>query len=327
MWAFAGAALAGESGAFDAALFGKSFAPKTALALADPAAPGTLALVVASTPITCADAKALSKQQKPAGKKLPTLIVAAFDDPGAGHPATVVMVMGPKGLGGLTGQVTLVTAPGAAGSKGAARFDLAYAATSKEGLFGGIVASAEGDHATGELTFEQCDAVAPQPSLAGTTFTEKDHTIVRKSLLPDRAPEEMRVRAALPDGWTPSESPFGEPVFTAPDGRTVLTFGLSTPSEPFESSMRDWATSQVDAFQTEATRGELVKAELAGEGAFVVRWRNRWGDGPWTNHLEVFRQGAGWSHAVQCSLQGADHKVAEVFDAVEKACVALAATP
>lgn len=324
VWFAGGAVAAGPS--LDAALFGKPFAPKSALGIADPAAPGTLVVLLASTPITCADAKAFREKPPAPSKKMPTLIVASFDDPAAGQAATLVMEMGPKGIGGLTGTVTLATAPGAAGATGGARFDLAFA-EAKGGLFGGLVATVAGDHVTGEVAFEQCDAVAPRPSLVGTTFTPKDHRIARKSLFPDQAPEELAVRVGLPDGWEAGASQFGEPTFTAPDGRTVMTFGLQSPSDPFESSMKDWATSQVGAFQTDATTGELVKSELAGEGAFVVRWRNRWGDGPWTNHLDVFRQGAGWTHAVHCSLQGPDSSVAEVFDAAEQACLGLAAAP
>jgi hypothetical protein len=190
-----------------------------------------------------------------------------------------------------------------------------------------MVASADTDALKGRVGFELCDPLLARPSLAGTVFESTKLHLVEKSMFPDRAPDEMDLQIPLPKGWTKGESQLGTPQWTAPDGLTKLSIGLESPSEPFEASTKERVDSQVKAFQTDTTQGELVVGKLAAENAFVARWRYRWGTGPWSNTLEVFRQGADWPFAVKCKVEGSDTAVAEVFDAAEAACVALTHAP
>jgi hypothetical protein len=316
---------------FEGELFGKAFAPNAALGLTDPAQPGMLSVLVTTEALTCAKAREMraggsttpEKKKKPP----PPMMIAAFADVQAGALAQTVLTLGPKGMGALGGSVTLTSAPTTVGGKGTLAVALAATPGARDGAFGAMVKSEDTDRLQGEVTFELCDALTERPSLAGTVFEPTRLHVVRKSLFPDTPPDEMDLDVPLPKGWTAGESQLGSPQWTAPDGATRLTLGLQSPSEPFESSSRDWAESQVKAFQTDSTQGELLVSKLAGEGAYVVRWRYRWGDGPWSNALEVFRQGAGWAHAVNCKVEGSDTAVAEVFDAAEAACVALTAAP
>lgn len=319
-----GAAQAGE---LAGELFGKPFAVGSALGLTDPAQPGVLSVIVTTERLTCAKAAEMRANGggAPEGKKKPPppMVIAAFTDVTPGAVAQTVLTLGPKGMGALGGPVTLTTPPGAVGSRGALTVALTATPGATEGAFGSMVKSVDTDRLAGDVPFELCTPFVPRPSLAGTVFEPTALHLSEKSMFPDSPPSELDVEVPLPKGWTAGTGQLGEAQWTAPDGVTKLVLGLQSPSEPFEASSKDWADMQVKAFQSESTSGELVSARLAGDGAYVVRWRYRWGQGPWTNALNVFRQGPGWAYAVSCKVEGSDTVLAEVFDAAEAACLAL----
>lgn len=317
-----------EAADLEGQLFGEPFVPAAALGMADPAQPGVLSVLVTPRRLTCDEARALRDGSKKKQKKPPIVLVAAFPELREGTTAGTILAMGPDGLAGLTGSIVLVTLPTSVGEKGALAVDLAANEAAKDGVFGGIVASEAGDRLQGDVTFELCDAVVARPSLAGTVFEATPYTVTVPSLF-DSPPDEMAIVAPLPKGWKEGKDPLGAPQWTAPDGATKLSFDLSSPSGDLAAIWSPWAESQAKGFQTEATVGELVASRLAAEGAYVIRWRYRWGTGAWTNRLEVIREQPGWPFAVECHVEGSDAALAEVFDAAEQACIGLTvpATP
>ncbi|MCA9492044.1 MAG: hypothetical protein KC621_19055 [Myxococcales bacterium] len=320
LW-LAPAAIAAPS--VDAVLFGAPFEAHSALGMTDPAHPSALSVLITGDSLTCDLAHALQAGGK--AKKPKVVVVATFTDTTAGAGAAQWLIMGKKGLGSLTGTATLEALPTAVGDKGIVRFALKASEAGKDGVMGGMIASSPGDHLTGDLTFELCDAITPRPSLADTTFTETDVDIVEPSHFQDEPDHTLAVTMPLPQGWTAGRDGLGSPQWTAPDGVTVLSLSLATAFDPFEEGAADWVKSQVGSFQTEATTSELVSARAAGDGAYAGRWRYRWGEGPWTSEIDVFRAGEGWAWMVQCSVKSDDTGSAQVFDAAESACLALKA--
>lgn len=318
-----------NAGNLEGELFGKPFAVGAALGLTDPSQPGTLSVIVTSEPLTCAVAASMrgagaggaDKKKKPP----PPMVVAAFPDVKAGAVAQTVLTLGPKGMGALGGPVTLTAIPAAVGAQGTVSLDLAASPGARDGAFGKMVASVDTDRLRGEVPFELCGAIGERPSLAATAFEPTALHLSQKSWSPDTPPDEIDLQVGLPKGWSRGESSIGEAQWTAPDGMTRFRLGLQSPNEDFEASSRSWAEMQVRAFQTESTKAETLASKLVAEGAYVLRYRYAWGDGPWSHTLVVFRQGPGWPHAVSCAAEGSETAAAEVFDAAEAACVGLTA--
>lgn len=302
-------------------VFGAPFEVGEALGLTDPATPGVLQIAFLSSKMSCDDVRALRGGGKRKPKKMPTLVMAVFPAPAPGVQAAQVLAMGKDGLGGFTGSVTLQTVPSDVGATGTVELDLTGA-----GALGdeGAAARAAKDALKGVGTYRLCDAIVARPDLAGTVFEPGTYRIEEKSVFPGEPPTVLEVSIALPKGWTAGTGPVGAPQWKAPDGTTLFELSLASPSDPMVEGLEQQTQSQVKAFQTEATTGEMVRAESLGEGTYVAHWRFRWGDGPWTNQLDVFRQDPAWDYQVRCTVTGDDTAVSQVFADAEKACAGIA---
>ncbi|MEZ4322348.1 MAG: hypothetical protein R3F61_33050 [Myxococcota bacterium] len=313
------------AGSFDGTLFGKPFVPASAVGLADPARPGLLSVLVLPQKLSCADARALQSGSAKKKQAPDVMVIAAFDALEAGSPAREYLAMGTKGMGALQGTVQLAKPPTAPGEKGEIRFDLAATKGADQGPMGGLVASRDGDVLKGVVAFELCDAMVARPSLADTVFERAAVHIEEKSFFEGSPPSVLDVEMAVPKGWTKGLDQMGTLRWTAPDGITAIGVGLSSPLEPFAESAADQAKMQLDAFDTESTKSDLVKGGLTSDGVYASHWRYRWGEGQWTHQLDVYRQGEGWPHLVKCSAYGDERAAAEVFAAAEQACAGITA--
>lgn len=281
-------------------VFGKPFEPVSAWGVPNAQAPGMLTVMWMDIPITCEQARDIRDPEVRAflKEKQPTVVLASFDSAQAEARSLEVVVAQGERMAIDFGAATLLGAASAANSKGRIRLDIdAKDPSDKKRV-----------RVKGELDFELCFDVGSRPSLEGTKFV--DQTIAVEHF-------EGDVKAKLPSGWAPGHGPFKES-WLAPDGRTLFDIGVATSQDQVEEA----AKSQAAAFQGEGNTGELVRSEAIGEQTYVVHWRHRYESGPWTNHLEVSRYRAD-GEGVRCKVQGDDTAVAQVFEAVEKACRAL----
>lgn len=302
-------------------VLGAPFEAKGALGLTDPATPGVLQVALTSIPLSCEEVRAMRAEGAEKPKDMPTLVLAVFQDPASGSEAVQVMAVGKAGLGGFKGTVTLASLPESVDATGTLALDLKGGGALALG--GEPVKKAKKDALKGEVAFRLCDAVAARPDVSSTTFEPSTHHFEQKSVFPDEPPTVLDIAVALPRRWKAGAGPLGDPQWKAPDGLTVFELSLASPSDPMAEGLAEQTKSQVEAFQTKETVGEMMRAEAVGDGTYVAQWRYRWGDGPWTNQLDVFRQDPAWEHQVRCTVRGDDTAVAQIFADAEKACVGI----
>jgi len=279
-------------------LFGSDFTSGGAVGVVSKGQPAVLQVMFTDVGLSCAEALALDDDDEAFKAKKPTLVSLSYRWPAEGAAPEMVMVAGPAGYGRLAGSQQLTTLPGAKGGTGVITFD-------PQGL--------EADEMTfvvkSTASFELCTDLPARPDLSKTSFADTTLELA----------EGRRVTVAVPQGWTQGKGPFGDPKWTAPDGKTALSLGAEGALLPFGEQAAESADNQVDNFSGDGMSSEHVRREEV-PGAYVSHWRHRSGFAAWTHQLDVYRQDEGGAFLLKCSIEGDAVAAEQVFAAVQKAC-------
>lgn len=279
-------------------LDGAPFDAAVVLAGPDPAFPGGMWVALLGRPATCGQLLA----DKTAKQKHQRAVMVGFAEATTGAAAILLFVAdGPD----VTGTATLVSVPEEVGGTGVIELSI----------------TGEGTRLSGTVRYELCAAIPPRPSVEGTRF----EPVLRTLSETGDSPGELQVHAAVPTGWSevPPDRYRRHAVWAGPDGASTFELALQHPMRDFAAETAAWAAMQAPASGGPDSTNEIL-ASAQDTGAFVLRWRRRWQDEPWTYQLDVFRQDVGWPHAVKCSLKTDEAGAAALFDAAQAACLGLA---
>lgn len=288
-------ALAGKPTLIEGSLGGRRFAAISALAVGDPARPGTLFLTLSDRELAC-DA---------APPDDATLLLLGFE-PVAGGPTAGGLVLNKSrgAFGVVEAKGELLSVPDVVGASGSARIDAVVG---------------EGNTLSGTLSYRLCAVVKPLPPLEATF---EDAVVDTRR---DEGAPKVSVRA--PVGWTEGYDQLGIHTWNAPDLRTSFsvqdTCNGTCDRALWEVNAARWQDDQAGAFQgVPGWTVELGRNEVVAPGTRVVRFTLGAAGGPAMTTVAVLRYDPSWDGMFVCSLK-TEAKHADVLDAAEKACLTL----
>lgn len=284
-------ALASGFAAIEGDVSGSPFTAPHAIAVADPAHPGQLGVIITDEPVACG--------ARPPDSATALMIHVEAIAGAQAEPAAVLAAKAKKRFAFGTSDATLVTLPGQVGAQGALRVDRAHA----DGQF----------DLHGTVAFTLCDLVSPAPAPT-TTWTRRTISV---------GDGGAKVTLPVPVDWASKQDTFGNPSYVGQDGRTTLTVsttcGGSCEAAALPANLAAWGPNQYGAFQGVSGWTTTVhRDEARTSSTRVVRYDldNGMGPSPW---LHVVRWEPGWTELVVCKAT-APVKHQAIFDAITEAC-------
>lgn len=276
----------------------KPFVPVTVLAGLALTGRGAAMVMLSDTPMGCDD---LGYHPSEDARSL----LFTFPDT---RPGTISdMTLGFTGeIGGV---VTLVSMPSAAGERGR----VSFAVKGKK------------DRISGEVEFVLCEPIAARPVME-LALESVERTLSRPSPFDGELPLELKIRVALPIGWTdmPPDAGASHARFVGPDRQSELSLFIESPMDDLAVDGRAHAKASLAGVRSAPNDSEMRSHGMVGTDAYAFHQVYLApGYGPWRHHLVVFRREAAWPLQVHCDLETDEAGAAVLIEPIRAACAGI----